>query len=73
MTRDNERTEKSRLYYFGEREEFATKAGAMRQAEYKMQAMLAEINLSSKISLNGKPEIVVVNGNSVQVQIPVKW
>lgn len=65
--------EKSRFYYFGKGEEFATEEEAMRQAEYKMQAMLVEINLSSKISLNGKPEIVVVNGNAVQVQIPVKW
>lgn len=72
MTRDSERIESSRFYYFGKGEEFATKEEAMRQAEYKMQAMLAEIKLSSKISLNGEPKIVV-NSNTVQVQIPVKW
>ena len=69
MTRDIQR---SRYYYFGEGKKFATEEEARRQAEYKMQAMLAEIKLSSKISFDGEPEIVSTNG-AVHVRIPVAW
>lgn len=70
MRRD---VEKSRSYYYGEGREFPTRDAAMRQALYKRNSMLAEIEKSTKIKLDGEPQIKDVYGNALQVQIPIAW
>ena len=65
--------EKSRPYYYGEGQEFLTRDAAMKQALYKRNKMLEEIEKSPKIELNGEPEIKDLYGNALQVQVPIVW
>lgn len=60
--------ERSRAYYFGEGKEFKNQKEAISMAEYKRDKMLEEL----KDKLDGVPQIVI-NGNMVQVEIPIKW
>lgn len=69
----NKDIEKSRSYYYGKGQEFPTREAAMKQALYKRNSMLAEIEKSTKIKLDGEAKIADVYGNAVQVQIPIAW
>lgn len=65
--------EKSRPYYYGKGQEFSTREAAMKQALYKRDCMLAEIEKSTRIKLDGEPEVADIYNNALQVQIPIAW
>lgn len=65
--------EKSRPYYYGKGQEFPTREEAMKQALYKRDCMLMEIEASTRVELDGEPEVVDVYDNALQVKIPIVW